>query len=72
LGRGVVARVAGEQPRLVGRQQQRVGIRSPATMADGLSLSPTRISSVAVVSFSLMIGTTPCSRMALSARRALR
>ena len=43
-----------------------------ATSAPSVSLSPTRISSVVTVSFSLMIGITPSSSSVRSVVRALR
>ena len=69
-------RILLEGDRLSGETSVRITSRSPATrfstVAERLSLSPKRISSVATVSFSFTMGTTPSSKSSFSVWRALR
>ena len=69
---GVQPRIGREQPVDVGQQDQLIGGHSTATWAARKSLSPKEISSVAVVSFSLMTGSTRHSSSVVSVWRALR
>ena len=71
--RRVEAGVGGEQPGRVGEQHEQVGARRRwATRAASRSLSPKRISSSAMASFSLTTGTTPSSSSRPSVPRAWR
>ena len=69
---GVQSRVGGVEAVDVGQQDQLVGADSTATCAARKSLSPKEISSVAVVSFSLITGSTRHSSSVLSVWRAFR